>query len=125
MKKYWSLLLLPVIALSYFLFSSSKEEHVDAKKYFMVTYTTGPGWVDDKDAQDQAYFKEHSAFMHGLETSKKSRIGGRYGDKGMVIITAKDEAEAQQIFKGDSSLVHGTFKAQIDELYLFQSGCVE
>lgn len=125
MKKYWSLFLFPMLVLGLFILSSSKNERIEKKRYFMVTYTTGPSWVQDKEPTQQAYFKEHSNFINGLEKSKISLLGGRYAEKGMVIISAKDEAEAQRIFKDDSSLVYGTFKAQIDELYLFQKGCVE
>lgn len=94
-------------------------------RYFVITYTTGPAWDKNREAQDQPYFNEHSAFMKRLKADKKSRLGARYGDKGMVIIEATDEAEAKQILAGDASVTNGTFTAQVDEFLVFQPGCVE
>lgn len=114
-----------VLAFLGFASVSSIGKKADAPRYFVITYETGPAWDQAKEPQDQAYFKEHSAFLKTLRTEKKSHIGGRYADKGMLIVSAADENEARRLLEGDASVSHGTFKAGVDELYLFQAGCLE
>lgn len=118
---FWAL---PVLMAGLLLFGSASHR-AEPARYFIITYTTGPAWNKEKEPQDQPYFKEHSAFLKELKSAKKSHIGARYADKGIVIFSAKDEAEAKQILSGDASVTNGTFHAQLDELYLFQTGCVE
>lgn len=75
------------IVLSIFAFSSEIQcqnlDSIDLNS-FVVLYTTGAHWDEEKPAQDQAYFKEHSAHLSALRKSKRITIGGRYGATGRL-----------------------------------------
>ena len=39
-------------------------------------------------------------------------LGGRYGDVGLILVRAADEAEARGLFAADSSIARGVFRAE-------------
>jgi hypothetical protein len=60
-----------------------------------------------------------------LRNEKKIPIGGRYGDKGMVIVEAKSEAEARALFASDVMVEKKTFTLELQEFRPFYKGSIE
>lgn len=93
-----------------------------APKLFAVTFTTGPKWDAAKPPQAQAFFKEHSDHLARLRSEQHSVLGGRYADKGLLLVRAASEAEVRTLLARDPSLAAGTFQATVDEFRPFQHG---
>ena len=104
---------------------SSTPQQVSPKQYFIAIFSRGPEWVADKQANEQIGFKEHSANLQRLRTDKRIPIGGRYSDKGMVIVEAKDEVEARSLFDGDVMLQKKTFVLELHQFRPFYKGTIE
>lgn len=97
----------------------------DSYEYFIVLYTIGEKWDTTKLAHEQFYFKEHSSHLSELRKSKKISIGGRYSNTGMIILKAKDQADAKTLILKDASIQNKIFKAEIFPFNTFYNGCVE
>jgi hypothetical protein len=95
---------------------------VPAPKLFAVTFTTGPKWDSAKPPQAQAFFKEHSDHLARLRTEHHSVLGGRYADKGLLLVRAATEADVRALLARDPSIAAGTFQAAVDEYRPFQHG---
>ena len=93
-----------------------------ADKLFAVTFTVGPNWDPARPPQDQAFFREHSAHLAKLRAENRSVLGGRFADKGLLLLRAPDAAAARAALAGDPSLAAGTFAATVDEYRPFQHG---
>ena len=93
-----------------------------AAKLFAVTITTGPAWDAAKPANEQKFFREHSASLARLRAEGLSVLGGRYGDKGLLLVRAPDEAAARAELAKDPSIAAGTFQATVEEYRPFQHG---
>lgn len=89
--------------------------------YFILHYTPGPEWEHDKPPNEQAFFAEHSRFLASLRTSGRANIGGRYSDKGMIIFSARDQAQADSLLSTDPSVTHGTFTAELHSIRFFNT----
>lgn len=97
----------------------------DNYEYFMVLYTLGENWDTTKQTHEQLFFKEHSLHLSELRKSEKITIGGRYSDKGMIILKAKDENEAKTAITKDIAIQNKIFKVEIFPFDPFYNGCVE
>ena len=104
---------------------SSPPQQATPKQYFIAIFSRGPEWVADKQANEQIGFKEHSANLQRLRTEKRIPIGGRYSDKGMVIVEAKDEAEARLLFESDVMVQKKTFTLELHQFRPFYKGAIE
>jgi uncharacterized protein YciI len=93
-----------------------------AEKLYAVTFTVGPKWDPAKPPQDQPFFREHSAHLARLRAENRSVLGGRFADKGLLLLRAPDAAAARAALAGDPSLAAGTFAATVDEYRPFQHG---
>src|SRR5687767_7636179 len=113
-----------IIALS-LLLALSFAVHADEEKLFLVQFTVGEAWVKEKAPQEQAYFAEHSANLKRLRTEGKLLLGGRYSDKGMIIIKAASVEAVQREIDQDPSVANRTFTAAIHPFAPFYDGCVE
>ena len=89
---------------------------------FAVEITTGPAWDTAKSPQDQAHFREHSAHLRRLRDQGVLVMGARYGDKGLVVLRAASESEAQALMKDDPSIQAGVFKVELHEFRVFYGG---
>ncbi len=96
-----------------------------AKPYFIAIFSKGPAWDEARPANEQAGFKEHSENLKRLRADKRIPIGGRYADKGMVIVTATNEAEAKSLFASDVMLEKRTFTLEVYEFRPFYRGSIE
>jgi len=115
------LLFTALIILSGFAFYQTDTE----ESYFIVTYSTGENWDPNKEPHEQDHFNDHSSHLGDLRKSEKIKLGGRYGDKGMIILIAKDEEEAKSLIFNDPAIKNKLFKAELHPFYHFYSGCVE
>jgi len=91
---------------------------------FVVIFSLGPNWDADKPADQQRGFREHSANLQRLRTGQSAVLGGRYSDKGMVIIQAADEAAARGMFSGDEMVRAGVFRMELYPFAPFYTGCI-
>ena len=96
-----------------------------AKQYFIAIFSRGPAWDDAKPANEQIGFKEHSDNLRRLRAEKKIAIGGRYGDKGMVIVEAQNEVEARSLFASDVMVEKKTFILELTQFRPFYKGTIE
>ena len=120
-------ILLPTVILLLFctVNLSAQKDAKDSSKFFVVLYTTGEAWDANKEFYDQAYFDDHSKFLGKLRKEKTIITGGRYADKGMLIIKASDEKAANKIMEEDVSVKNKTFKFELHELDIFYEGCID
>ena len=91
---------------------------------FAVEFKTGPTWDAAKPAQEQAEFRAHSANLKRLRDQGSLVLGARYADKGFVVLSAANEAEAHAMVQQDPSVKAGTFVYQLNEFRVFYGGAV-
>lgn len=96
-----------------------------ARQYFIAIFSRGPAWDNAKPANEQIGFKEHSENLRRLRSEKKISIGGRYGDKGMVIIEAQNESDAKSHFASDVMVEKKTFTLELNQFRPFYKGSIE
>ena len=104
---------------------SLPQQTAPAKQYFIAIFARGPAWDNAKPANEQTGFKEHSENLQRLRSEKKIPIGGRFGDKGMVIVEAQNEDEAKSLFSGDVMVVKKTFTLELHRFRPFYKGAIE
>jgi hypothetical protein len=80
---------------------------------YAVTIRTGPAWDQSKPANEQVHFPTHSQNLFKLRQDGRIVLGGRYGDVGLILVRAANEAEARDLFAADSSLARGVFRAEL------------
>ena len=105
--------------------ASPPRQTAPAKQYFIAIFSKGPAWDETKPANEQTGFKEHSDNLRRLRTEKKVAIGGRYGDKGMVIVEAQNEEEARSLFAADVMVEKKTFVLELNQFRPFYKGSIE
>lgn len=115
-------LIILTLLLSFPCYSQSQTKPVDS--LYIVTYTTGTAWDHSKPA-DQPYFKEHGARLGQLRKDGVIRFGARHGDKGSIVIVAKNLNEAKEIVNADVAVINKLFNADIQRLNIFYEGCLE
>jgi hypothetical protein len=93
-------------------------------RYFAVEFRTGPKWDAAKPPQEQAHFQEHSQNLSRLRKEGRVLLGGRYTDRGLMILTGESEGEIRGLFAADPSLTNGTFVFDVWEFRPFYAGCV-
>jgi uncharacterized protein YciI len=95
-----------------------------AKRTFALVFRTGPSWNKAKAPGAQAHFADHSANIRKLREEGRLLVGGRFSDQGLLIVEAKDEAEARTFVDRDPSVRAGTFTAEVHAWSTFAGGCV-
>jgi uncharacterized protein YciI len=96
-----------------------------ADSLYVVTYTTGSAWDFSKSPSEQPYFKEHSARLGQYRKSGAIKFGGRFGEKGLIVVAMPSWASAQQWLNEDPAVVNKLFKAEMEPLNIFYPGCLE
>ena len=115
-----------VILLLFISFAASAQSTESAKdSLYIVTYTTGKLWDVAKPPGEQQFFKEHSGFMGKLRKDGITKFGARYGDKGIIVITALSLDDATALIKTDQAVINNLFLADIQRLNIFFDGCLE
>lgn len=111
-----------LLALTFALAHLAAAQPAAPEKLFAVTIATGPAWEAAKPANDQKFFKEHSANLARLRAASLAVLGGRFADKGFLIIRAADEAAVRAELAKDPSIAAGVFQAAVDEYRPFYHG---
>ena len=101
------------------------QQPAPAKQYFIAIFSRGTAWDDKKPANEQTGFKEHGENLRRLRAEKKIPIGGRYGEKGMVIVEAQNEDEARSLFASDVMVSSKTFTMELHQFRPFYKGSIE
>jgi hypothetical protein len=97
-----------------------------ADSLYIVTYTVGSLWDQDKSPQEQHFFSEHSAHLAKLRKDNVIKMGARYADKGMIIIqVASMKVAEEKIKEQDPAIRNALFTVTIQPLYVFYEGMVE
>src|SRR5689334_21958599 len=92
---------------------------------YLVTYSLGKAWDINKKPNEQNYFKEHSTDLSSWRKSGIIKLGARYADKGMIIITAKSISAARDLITTDVAVTNQLFFVDIQKLSPFYGGCIE
>jgi uncharacterized protein YciI len=111
--------------LSFAAAAHQSQDKTPAKQYFIAIFSRGSAWDENKQANEQTGFKQHSENLRRLRDEKKISIGGRYGDKGMVIIEAQNEDEARSLFASDTMVHSKTFALELHQFRPFYKGAIE
>lgn len=114
-----------VIVIVTFSITTNAQTPVLADSLFVVTYTTGPAWDHAKSPGEQLYFKEHSASLSKLRKEGVIKAGARFGEKGMIFISAGSLSHAKEIIHGDVAVSHKLFEADVQKMLVFYDGCLE
>ena len=101
------------------------QQTAQTKQYFIAIFSRGTAWEDAKPANEQVGFKEHSENLRRLRAEKRISIGGRYGDKGMVIVEATSEDDARSLFVSDVMVSKKTFTLELHQFRPFYKGTIE
>ena len=94
-------------------------------RLFAVVFRTGPAWDKTIPPQQQKNFKDHSQNLARLRTEGRMKIGGRFGEWGLIVTEARDEAEARAQIDRDASVAAGVFAAEVRAWSTFAPGCIE
>jgi uncharacterized protein YciI len=86
---------------------------------FAVEIRIGPGWDAAKQAQEQAYFAEHSASLRRLREAGNLVLGARYADVGLLVLSAESIETARALLDVDPAIVHGTFRYDVHRFNAF------
>ncbi len=95
------------------------------RQLFIIIYTPGSGWNAAIPPGEQLHFKTHSKHLQTLRTENKIKLGARYADKGMIIITGENEEEIRTTVMSDSAVIDKVFIAEVYPYNVFYYGCVE
>jgi uncharacterized protein YciI len=108
-----------------FLFSSHlKAQSLEkADSLYIVTYTTGPSWDVSKKPNEQSYFKEHSSNLSRWRKEGIIKVGGRYKEKGVLIIKVSSLLAAKALVENDEGVIHKLFVADVQSFNVFYQGC--
>ena len=89
---------------------------------FAVEIRTGAKWDATKPPGDQAFFREHSANLKRLRDAGSLVMGARYGDKGLVVLAAANEASARAMMDEDPSFRAEIFRYEMNPMNVFYPG---
>lgn len=107
-----------------FLFANAKAQTQRTDSLYIVTFTTGSAWDFSKKPHEQPYFKEHSMNLSTLRKEGIIKLGARYADKGIIVITASNLQAAKELIGADASVVNKLFTADVQKLSVFYEGCI-
>ncbi|WP_435625348.1 hypothetical protein [Flagellimonas sp.] len=94
-------------------------------KTFTMIYTPGESWNYQIPFNEQLFFAEHSQHLQKLRKNGLIIVGGRYADKGFMLLQARDSVAADSIVKMDLSVKHHIFDVELFEFRPFYYGCIE
>lgn len=94
-------------------------------RLFAVQIRTGPKWDVAKPPPQQQFFAEHSANLRRLREKGHLILGARYGEVGLVVLSAESEAHARMMMDEDPSFGAGVFRYEVHPFNVFYPGTVE
>ena len=92
--------------------------------YTAAEITIGPKWDTSKAAEEQTYFREHSANLRQLREHGALVVGARYSDKGFLVLAAPSLEAARAMLDRDPSMAAGVFAYHVHEMSVFYPGTV-
>lgn len=104
---------------------SSIVENASADSTYLVLYTPGSAWDFSKKPQEQAHFGSHSKMLSSLRKDGTIKIGGRYSDKGMLLLQSSSLQDARNIIYADSAVITKLFTVELYSFSAFYKGCIE
>jgi uncharacterized protein YciI len=96
-----------------------------APRLFAIEIRVGPAWDVDKAPGEQAFFREHSANLRRLRDAGKLVFGARYGDVGLVVLSATTLEDARAMMDADPAMQAGVFAYDAHPFNVFYPGTVE
>lgn len=91
---------------------------------FIVQFSTGPAWKEGVPFSQQTHAQEHSANLQRLRAEGTLLFGGRYADKGLIIIRSISDATAREEIEQDPAVTSGVFTYELALLDPFYEGCI-
>ncbi len=107
-----------------FMVAEARQPGVAEPSLFAMMYTTGPGWDTTLAPSAQRHFDTHSANLARMRREGAIIAGGRFGEWGLILVQAEDEAAARAMFEPDSSLTSGTFRGELHRWTTIYEGAV-
>lgn len=92
--------------------------------WFAMIYRKGANWDNSKEVAKQAYFSAHVQHLSKLEKEGRIPIGGRFSDKGFMLLKAGSMEAAQAVIKQDLSVTNGVFTVELHPFSPFYYGCI-
>lgn len=89
---------------------------------YLVFRDPGPAWVPGVPTRQQPLWDEHAVFMDRVFERGRIVLGGPYADcsRALVIVQARDRAEASALFRDDPWARHGILvESEIVEWSIF------
>jgi uncharacterized protein YciI len=96
-----------------------------ANRLFAIELRVGPEWDTTKSPGDQAFFREHSANLRRLRDAGHLVLGARYGEVGLVVLSASSLEDARAMMDADPAIQAGVFAYEAHPLNVFYPGTVE
>lgn len=123
MKNQMKLILLFVIFLIGATAYAQEDQPQDS--LYLVSYSTGPGWDQDKSPNEQKNFAAHSKHLSTLRKEGVIKMGARAGELGLIVFSAENLKKAEEIIKSDIAVKEGLFNTDIKKFNVFYPGCIE
>jgi uncharacterized protein YciI len=93
-------------------------------RFFAVEFRPGAKWDAAKPPQEQAGFQKHSQNLQRLRKEGRILLGGRYSDRGMLVLSGASEDEVRALFAADPTISGAVFVFELWEFRPFFPGCV-
>ena len=123
LTRYLSTLLLLVASFTVVLNASAQADVAETpQKRFAVRFTTGPNWDHARPFNEQQHAREHSANLGKLRREGKIIVGARFGEVGLIVLSAGTEDEARAMIEQDPAVKAGIFNYQLDAFAVFYGG---
>jgi hypothetical protein len=94
-------------------------------RLYAVEVRTGATWDRAKPAHEQAFFSDHSAHLRRLRGAGHIVLGARYGDKGLLVFSARAAADVKALMEQDPSMKAGTFSYELHDFNVFYPGTLQ
>jgi uncharacterized protein YciI len=92
---------------------------------FAIEIRVGPAWDVNKAPGEQAFFREHSANLRRLRDAGNLVLGARYGEVGLVVLSATSLGDARAMMDADPAMQAGVFAYEAHPFNVFYPGTVE
>ncbi len=93
-------------------------------RFFAVEFRPGAKWDAAKPPQEQPGFGDHSQNLQRMRKEGRILLGGRYSDRGLLVLSGVSEDEIRALFAADPTISSGVFVFDVWEFRPFYAGCV-
>lgn len=98
--------------------TETADTHIPLKQ-FIVHFSLGPAWDQQKPPQEQIGFSEHSANMQRLRSEEVIIMGARYAQIGMLIIQSDSLENAKAMIQADPAVQNKIFNYTVEPISIF------